>query len=61
MAVEFEALELPFDEPAGARPSCPARHPLAPFERCPLCDGRLEPEHAHHRCAACGWRDSCCD
>ncbi len=31
------------------------------FAECPHCGGALAPEHAHYRCGACGWRDSCCD
>ena len=23
--------------------------------------GALHAEHAHFKCASCGWRDSCCD
>jgi hypothetical protein len=67
--VEFEELELPFDEiepelAAGAGPAIPVcrinRDPMGTFPCCPLCGGELRPEHAHYRCA-CGWRDSCCD
>ena len=68
MPVEFEELELPFDdlvvdvvEIAADVPVCRiARDPLGTFPCCPLCGGELKPEHAHYRCA-CGWRDSCCD
>jgi len=28
---------------------------------CGNCGSPMVPEHAHYRCAACGWRDSCCD
>jgi hypothetical protein len=28
---------------------------------CWNCGAVMEPEHAHYRCSACGWRDSCCD
>jgi hypothetical protein len=28
---------------------------------CGLCGEAMVPEHAHYRCPACGWRDSCCD
>ncbi len=28
---------------------------------CLACDTPMRPEHAHYRCPACGWRDSCCD
>ncbi|MGA2294761.1 MAG: hypothetical protein ABSG24_06000 [Acidimicrobiales bacterium] len=34
---------------------------FAVFDECPLCGSSLSPEHAHFRCATCGWRDSCCD
>lgn len=27
---------------------------------CPQCDSEMRPEHAHYRCASCGYRDSCC-
>jgi len=68
--VEFEELELPFDEVATVLVPAPTaaaacvigadRSPMGTFVCCPLCGGELRPEHAHYRCA-CGWRDSCCD
>lgn len=27
---------------------------------CPNCNTLMQPEHAHYRCATCGYRDSCC-
>ncbi len=27
---------------------------------CPNCSSQMQPEHAHYRCGACGYRDSCC-
>lgn len=27
---------------------------------CPNCNSQMQPEHAHYRCTACGYRDSCC-
>ena len=27
---------------------------------CPTCGTQMQPEHAHYRCATCGYRDSCC-
>ena len=27
---------------------------------CPNCGAQMLPEHAHYRCSACGYRDSCC-
>lgn len=38
-----------------------AGSPHATFSECPQCGAALTPEHAHYRCTACGWRDSCCD
>jgi len=61
--VDFEELQLPFDEPdpPATYPTCVVtRDPMGTFPCCPLCGGELRPEHAHYRCA-CGWRDSCCD
>jgi DNA-directed RNA polymerase subunit RPC12/RpoP len=28
--------------------------------QCPECGTKMQPEHAHYRCLACGYRDSCC-
>jgi hypothetical protein len=47
----------------------PAPPPRSPRPRpepdlstiCLLCGTEMRPEHAHYRCPACGWRDSCCD
>jgi len=39
--------------------SCRTR--FGTFSECPLCGAELAPEHAHFKCRACGWRDSCCD
>ncbi len=27
---------------------------------CPNCSTEMQPEHAHYKCPACGYRDSCC-
>jgi tRNA(Ile2) C34 agmatinyltransferase TiaS len=27
---------------------------------CPSCGAQMQPEHAHYKCPACGYRDSCC-
>lgn len=27
---------------------------------CPTCLVEMLPEHAHYKCPACGYRDSCC-
>lgn len=45
----------------GAMAADQCTSPLAVFTECPLCGEALIPEHAHFRCTACGWRDSCCD
>jgi hypothetical protein len=37
--------------------------PLGPCDldtTCPNCTTLMQPEHAHYRCPACGYRDSCC-
>jgi len=48
------------EQPAGETTICEtSRH--AVFAECPQCGGGMAPEHAHYRCAGCGWRDSCCD
>jgi hypothetical protein len=57
-AYVVEVLELPFPP---HRACVVDQSPLAPFSECPMCGGALAPEHAHYRCGACGWRDSCCD
>lgn len=57
---DVEVLELPFP-PFEAGTCLQPRSPLGTFPGCPLCGGALAPEHAHFRCGACGWRDSCCD
>lgn len=46
--------------PSGEGEHCEASR-WAVFAECPHCAGEMAPEHAHYRCAACGWRDSCCD
>ena len=58
----IEELELPFPPNEPAAPVCRwERSPFSTFEECPMCGGEMAPEHAHFRCGACGWRDSCCD
>ncbi len=40
-----------------------APEPAAPCDlstTCPSCSTQMQPEHAHYRCPACGYRDSCC-
>ena len=65
-SVDVEEPELPFPPHQLLAPSAPAachwqRSPFSTFECCPMCGGDMAPEHAHFRCGACGWRDSCCD
>ncbi|MFZ9707719.1 MAG: hypothetical protein ACO3CG_07765, partial [Ilumatobacteraceae bacterium] len=38
-----------------AASSCNTR--FAIFSECPQCGHALHPEHAHYKCAGCGWRD----
>ena len=40
--------------PAPAQPVCDLS------TTCPQCNTEMQPEHAHYRCAKCGYRDSCC-
>lgn len=43
-------------------PATPA--PITPADlstTCLQCGTPMREEHAHYRCPACGWRDSCCD
>lgn len=47
--------------PAG-RPPSGAPAPVPDLSTaCLACGEPMRPEHAHYRCPACGWRDSCCD
>jgi len=45
--------------PAAPLSECQNRFGI--FHECPHCGGALHAEHAHFKCAGCGWRDSCCD
>jgi len=55
--------------PVAAAPSTLERGPPAPTRTrggwsrsvtCPTLSTLMQPEHAHYRCATCGYRDSCC-
>jgi hypothetical protein len=59
--IVVEEPELPFPPHVRVVVCQQDRSPLGTLEACPMCDGDLAPEHAHFRCGACGWRDSCCD
>ncbi|MGZ4734197.1 MAG: hypothetical protein ACXVKA_10460 [Acidimicrobiia bacterium] len=42
----------------------PTQVPAPPADlstMCLACGEAMREEHAHYRCPACGWRDSCCD
>jgi hypothetical protein len=41
--------------------SAPAARTCDISTMCLNCGTEMQPEHAHYRCRACGWRDSCCD
>jgi hypothetical protein len=49
---------------AAAPDACdPVRDPIEDCDlstTCPSCGHQMQPEHAHYRCGACGYRDSCC-
>lgn len=46
------------EHPAGASEAPRGTCDLA--STCPVCNTLMQPEHAHYRCATCGYRDSCC-
>ena len=46
--------------PTAATPAAPARSTCDLSIICPTCSTQMQPEHAHYRCATCGYRDSCC-
>jgi len=48
---------------AVARTPEEAAEPAKPCDlstTCPNCQTEMQPEHAHYKCPACGYRDSCC-
>jgi transposase-like protein len=45
------------DEAAPAADAAPASDLST---TCPSCGAQMRPEHAHYKCPACGYRDSCC-
>jgi DNA-directed RNA polymerase subunit RPC12/RpoP len=53
-----ETTQPPASEPrpAAAVKACPTDLSI----QCPTCGAKMQPEHAHYRCVACGYRDSCC-
>jgi hypothetical protein len=55
------SVEPPMDVAADEAAVACTTSRYAVFTECPLCGGDMRPEHAHFRCAGCGWRDSCCD
>ncbi len=60
-AMAESAVTQPVALPTRPTATCPPPSRFAVFEECPHCGGAMAPEHAHFRCRACGWRDSCCD
>jgi len=48
------------ESPATA--TAPACSPVTESRRppCPVCQAPMEPEHAHHKCPACGYIEPCC-
>jgi predicted RNA-binding Zn-ribbon protein involved in translation (DUF1610 family) len=44
-----------------SEPTPPLTEPVDLSTICLACGARMQQEHAHFRCPACGWRDSCCD
>jgi hypothetical protein len=57
--------ELKPTSPSETRPQPQVQKPVkaCPTDlsiQCPECGTKMQPEHAHYRCLACGYRDSCC-
>jgi tRNA(Ile2) C34 agmatinyltransferase TiaS len=52
------------DSPSQTQPplTAPACAPMVESRRppCPVCQAPMEPEHAHHKCPACGYIEPCC-
>jgi hypothetical protein len=45
---------------AASAPGTSPRRECDLASTCPNCGTLMQPEHAHYRCATCGYRDSCC-
>jgi DNA-directed RNA polymerase subunit RPC12/RpoP len=59
MPNELRPVDVVSSPPSPAAPSvkaCPTDLSI----QCPECGTKMQPEHAHYRCLACGYRDSCC-
>jgi hypothetical protein len=52
------AVALPTDQPEARAPACRPGESRRP--PCWQCGTPMEPEHAHHRCPACGYIEPCC-
>lgn len=50
----------PTPVPAAAAAAIACATPRDLSTTCPSCGTQMQPEHAHYRCGACGYRDSCC-
>jgi hypothetical protein len=50
----------PADVASSSRPEAVKACPTDLSIQCPECGTKMQPEHAHYRCLACGYRDSCC-
>jgi hypothetical protein len=56
MTTELKPNEIADTRPQPAVKACPTDLSI----HCPTCGTKMQPEHAHYRCVACGYRDSCC-
>ena len=56
--VEAAGAVCPAAVAAAEAPADAEEHDLS--TTCPSCGTEMRPEHAHYRCPACGYRDSCC-
>jgi len=56
MPTQLEPTVIPETRPQPQVQACPTDLAIV----CPTCGTKMQPEHAHYRCLACGYRDSCC-
>jgi len=56
MPTELKPTEVSEARPQPSVKACPTDLSI----QCPDCGTQMQPEHAHYRCLACGYRDSCC-
>ena len=55
-------MDVTVEPPMDAHPKTVVCVPVTESRRppCPVCQAPMEPEHAHHKCPACGYIEPCC-